>query len=197
MARARRQTVMLLDTPAAGPPGFSTGAAPGPRLPGGLARLRDGALLRRLGNDPRWTVLAASPALRRTPCSPAGQGAALARLLRDIRPGPVLVVDPRIPGIDRRHIAEAFAALGRSDAVLGPTPGGGYWLIGLARARCPAPPALFRDVRWLSRHTLGDTLAGLQGHRVTFVSPLEEPARPCAVPEARAPRQPALRLVVT
>ncbi|HTZ78368.1 MAG TPA: DUF2064 domain-containing protein, partial [Stellaceae bacterium] len=65
-----------------------------------------------------------------------------------------------IPDIAPRHIAAAFRALGRSDAVFGPAEDGGYWLVGLRRS--PRVPAgLFADVRWSSAHALADTRASL------------------------------------
>ncbi|WP_118133913.1 DUF2064 domain-containing protein [Oceanicella sp. SM1341] len=196
MADGRCRTVLLLGTRPGLAPAPSTGALERPRLSFPLARLRERALHRRLAHDRRWSVLDASRCPAPRSCA-APEGEALARLLRATPPGPVLLVDSRVPGIGRAQIAEAFAALTRADAVFGPTPEGGYWLMGLARAGRPVPGALFRDVRWHSRHVLGDTLAGLQGQRVAFVTPLDEPAPPGPPAAEEPPRQPALRLVVT
>jgi rSAM/selenodomain-associated transferase 1 len=74
-------------------------------------------------------------------------------------PGPAVLIGSDIPGIARAHIAAAFAALGRHDAVFGPAEDGGYWLVG--QRRLHAMPDLFRGVRWSSPHALADTLANL------------------------------------
>ncbi|WP_159964793.1 TIGR04282 family arsenosugar biosynthesis glycosyltransferase [Profundibacterium mesophilum] len=132
-------------------------------------RRQTSALLRRL-DDPRWEcVLAVSPdaeGLRsrvwppRLPRLPQGRGdlgARMARLLRGAPPGPAIVIGADIPGIERRHVARAFAALGRHDGVIGPAPDGGYWLVGLRRRAAP-PPGLFRGVEWSSGTALADTV---------------------------------------
>jgi hypothetical protein len=57
-----------------------------------------------------------------------------------------IIVGTDCPGIERRHVAEAFAALDAHDVVLGPTQAGGVYLIGLREPQ----PALFRGVHWSS-----------------------------------------------
>lgn len=129
-------------------------------------------LLRRL-RDPRWSlVLAVSPDaeglssrvwpadLPRVAQGHGDLGNRMGRLLRSAPPGPVCVVGADVPGITRDRVAEAFAALGRSDAVIGPAPDGGYWLIGLRRRRA-CPPRLFDGVRWSTEHARADTRATL------------------------------------
>ncbi len=131
-----------------------------------------GGLIRRLGRDPRWRCwLAVTPdrfarngrfRRRGPPCLPQGAGdlgARMARAMLRLPPGPVVIVGADVPELSAGHVERAFRALGRRDAVLGPSPDGGYWLVGLrrrARAR-----AMFRDVRWSTRHALADTLRGL------------------------------------
>jgi len=56
-------------------------------------------------------------------------------------------------------IHEAFDALDRVDAVVGPAVDGGYYLIGLGRAI----PAAFAAIPWSSSETLTATLDRLQG----------------------------------
>lgn len=142
-------------------------------------------LIRRL-QDPRWQLLlAVSPDraglssriwpahLPRMAQGSGTLGDRMARALREQRPGPVCVIGADIPGITRAHIARAFAALGASEAVFGPAPDGGYWLIGLKNAR-PAPPSLFRNVRWSTQHALADTRASIPGLRVALVDPLRD-----------------------
>lgn len=143
------------------------------------------ALLRRL-QDPRWdVVLAVSPDVQglnsriwpahlpRFPQGAGDLGDRMARALKSQAPGPVCVIGADIPGIGGKQIARAFAALGAAEAVLGPAPDGGYWLIGLKNAR-PAPPTLFQNVRWSTKHALDDTRASLEGRRIAFVDELRD-----------------------
>ncbi len=142
------------------------------------------ALLRRI-EDPRWTVvLAVAPdsavARRAWPArfqrAPQGQGDLgdrMARQFRSMPPGPVCVIGGDIPGVTRPHVARAFAALGSQDAVFGPAPDGGYWLVGLKRARA-VPSGLFDGVRWSSETALADSIASLGDHRVALVDELPD-----------------------
>lgn len=137
-------------------------------------------LLRRL-EDPRWDlVLAVAPDregmtsrvwpahLPRWPQGPGDLGARMGRAFRGLPGGPLVIVGADIPGIRRDHVARAFRALGQADAVIGPAPDGGYWMIGLARRR-PPPPRLLTGVRWSTEFARADTLATLAGLRVTEV----------------------------
>jgi rSAM/selenodomain-associated transferase 1 len=130
------------------------------------------AMLRRLAGEGRWrTLLAVTPdryavegrfwpaAIPRVAQGPGDLGARMARLLALPPPGPVVIVGSDIPDLRARHVAAAFAALGRHDLVFGPATDGGYWLIG-ARRR-PPPRALFAKVRWSSPHALADTMANV------------------------------------
>ena len=149
-------------------------------------RLSTGHLLRRLGDDPRWqSWLAITPdfAARRGrglwpfagPLIPQGPGDLGARMLRTFRrlpPGPVVIVGSDIPGIERRHVAAAFRALGRRDFVVGPASDGGYWLIG-ARRR-PALRLSLNGVRWGGPEALADTLAGMAGRSVATLERLDD-----------------------
>ncbi|HYH36722.1 MAG TPA: TIGR04282 family arsenosugar biosynthesis glycosyltransferase [Azospirillum sp.] len=143
-------------------------------------------LLRRVGRDPRWHVwLAVTPdrALRSRvwprgarviPQGRGDLGARMARPLRRLPPGPVVIVGSDIPDADAPRIAAAFRALGRAAFVFGPAADGGYWLVGAAR-RGAVPRGLFRDVRWSSEHALADTLAGLPREAgVAFVDTLDD-----------------------
>ncbi len=144
------------------------------------------ARLIRQVQDPRWQViLAVSPDaeglqsriwpahLPRIPQGRGDLGARMKRALRVSPTGPVCVIGADIPGITKPHIARAFAALGPAEAVFGPAPDGGYWLVGLKNAR-PAPPSLFKGVRWSSVDALADTLASLPGWRIAFVDSLRD-----------------------
>ena len=143
------------------------------------------ALLRHV-QDPRWqVVLAVAPDreglqsriwpahLPRWAQGPGDLGARMGRALASALPGPACVIGADIPGIRAHHIASAFDALGRNDAVFGPAPDGGYWLVGLKRNR-PAPPSLFQNVRWSSACALADTKASLPGYRIAEIATLRD-----------------------
>ncbi len=142
-------------------------------------------LIRRLRRDRRWrTVLAVSPGreglasrvwpahLPRWPQGPGDLGDRMARALRAMPPGPVIIVGADIPGLRPAHVAEGFRLLGRHDAVLGPAPDGGYWMIGLKRGGRAVPEGLFGGVRWSSPHALADTVASLAPLDVGFAATL-------------------------
>ena len=129
-------------------------------------------LLRRLAADPRWqTWLAVTPdadvrtgrfwpaGMRRLAQGPGGLGPRMARVLRQA-PGDVLIVGSDIPAVGPAPVAESFALLGAHDAVLSPAADGGYWAIGL-RAGAVLPAGALAEVRWSTRHALGDTLKSL------------------------------------
>jgi len=143
------------------------------------------AVVGRLGADPRWqTVLAiapdtaaggrywpAAPVLRR----PQGQGDLGRRmqvLFDRLPPGPVVIIGSDCPAVRPDDIAAAFSALGRADAVLGPAPDGGYWLVG--EWRSPKSLPAFAGVRWSSERTLTDTMANFATRRVAFVRELAD-----------------------
>jgi rSAM/selenodomain-associated transferase 1 len=135
------------------------------------------ALVRRLGTDRRWrTVLAVTPDgfARRGRFWPAGLariqqgggdlGVRMARAFLTLPPGPIVLIGSDIPAIEAGHIARAFAALARFEAVFGPAIDGGYWLVGLARRRGRGGALarkLFAGVRWSGPHALDDTRANL------------------------------------
>jgi uncharacterized protein len=144
--------------------------------------------IRRLSRDRRWIVwLFVTPdhALRH----PAWQGIDRARLrgqgqgdlgVRMKRPfqrlpsGPVVLVGSDIPAMRPRHIARAFALLGRHDLVFGPASDGGFWLVGARRSR-PLPRPLFASVRWSTDKALADTLATIPaGYSVDIADTLED-----------------------
>lgn len=143
-------------------------------------------IARRLGHDPRWRCwLAVTPDCDATrsrlwpsgiPRLPQGRGdlgRRMARPLQRLPPGPVVIVGSDIPGVRPAHIARAFAMLGTHDAVFGPAPDGGYWLVGFRRR--PFRPDPFAGVRWSGPHALADTLANLDARvRVAMVDTLED-----------------------
>ncbi|MGI9394516.1 MAG: TIGR04282 family arsenosugar biosynthesis glycosyltransferase [Boseongicola sp.] len=128
-------------------------------------------LIRRL-RDPRWQmILAVSPDyeglnsrvwpvdLLRIPQGTGDLGARMARALRATF-GPTVLIGADIPGVKRRHIADAFRALGSSPSAVGPATDGGYWCVALRHPVC-APLHMFNGVRWSTKFALEDTLPTL------------------------------------
>ncbi len=70
--------------------------------------------------------------------------------------GPVLIIGTDIPEITATHIATAFKQLRNKEALIGPSGDGGYWIIG--QKRSPKLINLFKNIRWSTEHTLGDTM---------------------------------------
>ena len=142
------------------------------------------AVVARLAADTRWdTTLAVAPdtavdspawpwRVERCRQGRGDLGRRMQRIMEWSGPGPVVVVGTDIPAMRPAHIAQAFRALGRSDAVLGPAGDGGYWLVGLARV--PRILAPFRSVRWSSAHALADTRRNLGGVDVAEVALLDD-----------------------
>ena len=79
---------------------------------------------------------------RRFGQGPGDLGERMARTMRLMPPGPVVIVGTDIPDLRARHVERAFRALGDHDAVFGPAADGGYWLVGLRRS--PGIPDIFR-----------------------------------------------------
>ncbi len=143
------------------------------------------SLVRRL-RDPRWQiVLAVTPDregmnsrvwpvdLPRKPQGRGNLGDRMGRMLRGAPDGPVCLIGADIPGITCGHIARAFGALGRAEIVFGPAPDGGYWLVG-AQRYCALPSGMFNNVRWSTENALADTLASVNGRRVTLLDHLRD-----------------------
>ena len=142
-------------------------------------------LLRNI-QDPRWQiVLAVAPDnaamanrvwpahLQRIPQGRGNLGDRMARMMGAVNAGPVCLIGADIPGINRQRIARAFGLLGQNDAVFGPAPDGGFWLIGLKRTT-PMPTRLFQNVRWSSADALSDTIATLPTHKTAFCDTLRD-----------------------
>ncbi|MGH6736434.1 MAG: TIGR04282 family arsenosugar biosynthesis glycosyltransferase [Methyloceanibacter sp.] len=140
----------------------------------------------RLASDPRWrTLLAVAPdtavaarcwpspkRLVRIPQGAGDLGVSMQRLFDTLPPGPVVIVGSDIPGIRPAHIASAFALLGRADAVFGPAPDGGYWLVG--QRRSPRRLVPFARVPWSTAEALAATLDNLSGKIVAFAPRLSD-----------------------
>lgn len=145
-------------------------------------RHQTACLLRRI-EDPRWdVVLAVSPDvegltsrvwpthLPRLAQGRGDLGDRMGRIIHGFAPQPICIIGADIPSITTPAIVRAFKALGDHDAVFGPAPDGGYWLVGARIWR----PAMFRQVRWSSRHALADTRASFKGLRLAQVDSLRD-----------------------
>lgn len=74
-----------------------------------------------------------------------------------------IIIGTDLPGLPRQRLDEACAALRTSDAVLGPTVDGGFYLIGLRRC----PQGLLARVPWSSPDTFPRALDGLRAARLS------------------------------
>jgi len=115
------------------------------------------------------------------PQGPGNLGDRMGRVLRMRPPGPVCVIGGDIPGITRAHVNRAFTALGNHQAVFGPAPDGGYWLVGLQR-NAPPPASLFQGVRWSTEQALSDSMASLPGYRIALIDTLRDVDRAVDLP---------------
>jgi rSAM/selenodomain-associated transferase 2 len=85
--------------------------------------------------------------------------------------GPALLLGTDIPDLTANHLVQAFDALTDHDLVLGPSPDGGYWLVG-----CRKPVDIFKYIPWGTSRVLASTLAaaGRQGLKVKQLAPLND-----------------------
>ena len=128
-------------------------------------------LLARIGKGRRWqTWIAIAPDMAvagrywpanvgRVPQGGGDLGQRMQRVL-DRRPaGAIVIIGTDCPAIRQSDIATAFRALAANSVVIGPSPDGGYWLIGAQRTFGRLKP--FGNVRWSSADALSDTLRNL------------------------------------
>ena len=101
---------------------------------------------------------------------PGDLGCRMGRIMKIMPPGPVVIVGSDIPQLSAAHVAAGFDALGHADAVIGPSPDGGYYLVGLKRV--PKVPDAFSHVRWSGPNARADTLANLDHLKVAMLEPL-------------------------
>ncbi len=142
------------------------------------------ATVSRLSAGSRWrTIIAATPDsavdwpgwpgdVARVGQGSGDLGQRMQRLFDGLPAGPVVIVGSDAPEVSSADIARAFDELGNHDAVIGPAPDGGYWLIGLKRM--PRVPKVFANVRWSAPQTLDDTLANLAHLKVAILRELED-----------------------
>ncbi len=142
------------------------------------------ATLNTLSRDPRWQTWVAVSGVHELHArvwpgnvNVVDQGAGdlgnrMQRMFNTLPVGPVVIIGSDIPNIECADIAEAFRQLGRHDAVFGPAPDGGYWLVGQSRRR--RVRQIFDNVRWSSEYALADTMANLDGASVKLLRQLAD-----------------------
>ena len=152
----------------------------------GFYRRTTRRLILRLARDSRWCChLVVTPDSfdgrerfwpRLCPVMKQGEGNLGSRMrhaFERVLPGPAVLVGSDIPDLMPCHIAKAFSALGRADAVFGPAEDGGYWLVGLSPRALRADP--FADVAWSSPCALADTVANLpKSHSIAILDMLND-----------------------
>src|SRR2546422_3123695 len=90
----------------------------------------------------------------------ADLGARLASVFRKLLQlhAQAVVIGTDSPLLSPAILRQALLELGTCDAVLGPCPDGGYYLIGLRQVETGIPRGLFRNIRWCSAFAFRDTL---------------------------------------
>ena len=83
-----------------------------------------------------------------------------------------VIIGSDCPGIDSDILNEAFDALDRNDAVIGPSEDGGYYLLGMNKWHSE----LFEDINWSTSEVLPSTLQVLRdlGSSVDTLHALED-----------------------
>lgn len=74
----------------------------------------------------------------------------------------VLLMGSDIPDLPAEVLGQAFSALSNSDAVIGPSTDGGYYLIGFNKGAFT--DEVFRNIAWSTPAVLKDTCARLDAH---------------------------------
>lgn len=125
--------------------------------------------------DPLWAELDARLETQRGADLGARMRAAFtAELAGDAR---VVILGTDSPTLPPALVDEAFAALERVPAVLGPACDGGYYLLGLRGG----PPPIFEDIAWGTESVLVETLrcirrVGMGCHLLPFWYDVDRPA---------------------
>lgn len=125
------------------------------------------------GRPPDWTLVRQGG---------AGLGQRLERAFRWLlrRHGAAVVIGTDSPTLSPRLLRVALGELAACDAVLGPSPDGGFYLVGLRRAAAEKIREVFRGVRWGSRSAFRDTLENLLrcGFACAILEPCADVDRP-------------------
>lgn len=104
----------------------------------------------------------------------------------------VVVMASDVPDIDPDVIREADLSLRESDAVIAPSPDGGYYLIGFRREAFRKDA--FTDIAWSTERTFSDTAAKLTGLNVHLLPQWPDVDTASDLePLARCDRNPAFR----
>ncbi len=177
-----RHVILMVKEPRAGRVKTRLGADIGMIEAAWWYRHQVACMIRRL-DSPKWTLrIAVTPdtALRspvwssrisRVAQGSGDLGERMLRLLGGAPNGSTVIVGTDIPGLKAVHIARAFRLLGENDAVFGPCPDGGYWLLGFKRTMQPSS-TMFRNVRWSTPYALADSVATFTGHRIAMADTL-------------------------
>jgi rSAM/selenodomain-associated transferase 1 len=112
----------------------------------------------------------------------AGLGQRLERAFRWLlrRHGAAVVIGTDSPALSPCLLRVALGKLAACDAVLGPSPDGGFYLVGLRRAAADKIREVFRGVRWGSRSAFRDALENLRrcGFACAILEPCADVDRP-------------------
>lgn len=77
----------------------------------------------------------------------------------------VAIIGSDCPELTPAILQSAFDLLDQHDFVLGPTPDGGYYLLGMKQMES----AVFQDIAWSTEHVLSQTVAVITAHQKTHV----------------------------
>jgi rSAM/selenodomain-associated transferase 1 len=145
-----------------------------------LAAVRGAGADRRVlcwADAPADALPSAIPGTEGCEWSSQGEGALGERLERALatllaHDGRIVFTGSDAPEITSAALDRAFLALATFDLVIGPTPDGGYHLIGLSRIA----PGLFHDVAWSTPYACDDTLRAARalGLSVETLAPLAD-----------------------
>lgn len=80
-----------------------------------------------------------------------------------------MVLASDVPDIDPAVLREADASLQESDAVIGPSPDGGYYIIGFRRDAFRKEA--FKGIAWSTERAFSDTMSRLEGLAVHLLPP--------------------------
>lgn len=76
----------------------------------------------------------------------------------------VVLIGSDSPNLPRQLVEQAFQYLDSHDVVLGPTPDGGYYLVGCKNS----VPPIFRDIPWSTSDVWQTTIDRLEHHKIEY-----------------------------
>lgn len=184
MSPCRRHLLVMAKQPRIGRVKTRLGAGVGAMEATRAYRVMLAHTLNRLSRDPRWQTWVAVSGVHELHAGvwpdnvnlvdqgTGNLGDRMQRMFNKLPVGPVVIIGSDIPNIERADIAGAFHQLGSHDAVFGPAPDGGYWLVGQSRRRTVLQ--MFGNVRWSSEHALADTMSNLDNVPVKLLRQLAD-----------------------